>query len=91
MVEVEWSNEALLHLELITSYIAQFDRAAALRIGRRLVAAGESLAAFPHRGRPEKAGARALPLVPPYVILYEVTDERVRILRIRHSRQRPDW
>ena len=88
MAEVTWSSEAISDLDLITAYIAHFDRNAAERVARRLVDAGESLNVYPSRGRPHDGDVRALPIVPPYLILYRVIDADVLILAIRHSRRR---
>lgn len=52
--------------------------------------AAESLVEFPDRGRLLRAGIRELVAVPPYVIRYAVTEDEVRIIKIRHSAQRPD-
>jgi addiction module RelE/StbE family toxin len=88
MAEVTWSSEAISDLDLITAYIAHFDHDAAERVAQRLVDAGESLNMFPSRGRPHDGDIRALPIVPPYLILYRVMDDEVLILAIRHSRRK---
>lgn len=47
---------------------------------------GESLRAFPLRGRAgAEPGTRELPLGRPYVIVYEVTDAEVIVLRVWHA------
>jgi toxin ParE1/3/4 len=89
MVQVIWLPEALWTVNLVRSYIGQYDPQAADRLAQRLRQAGESLADFPNRGRPAGNGARELPSVPPYIIRYEVSGDRVFILSIRHGRQRP--
>jgi plasmid stabilization system protein ParE len=48
---------------------------------------GDSLQAFPERGRPVAGGLRELPTVPPYIIRYRVAGDAVLILRIRHGRE----
>jgi addiction module RelE/StbE family toxin len=87
MAKVTWSSESISDLDLITAYIAHFDRDAAERVAQRLVDAGESLAVFPSRGRPHDGEIRALPIVPPYLILYRVMNDDVLILAIRHGRR----
>lgn len=74
-------------LDHVSAYIEHFNSDAAKRVYARLLAAGESLAHFPHRGRPAGNGTRELPVVPPYILRYEVVGERVNILNIRHGRQ----
>jgi len=75
---------------LIRAYIHQFDPQAARRMARRLVEAGDSLRDFPDRGRPAGDERRELVTIPPYIIRYRFDGERVFILGIRHSAQRPD-
>lgn len=89
MVEVVWRNEALDDLDRIATYIRQFDRDAANRIVERLIACGDSLAAFPNRGRPAFAGQRQMTSVPPYILTYAVEEDGVYILGIRHGARRP--
>lgn len=81
--------EALEKIERIRSYLAQFNPRAADLMAERLRAAGDSLDTFPDRGREGSQGTRELPAVPPYIIAYDVFDDRVEILSIRHGRQRP--
>jgi len=87
MVEVIWTRRALIRLELIREYIAQFDPDAAQRFAAGLFAAGNSLQDFPNRGRPARRGSRELSIIPPYVIRYRVDAERVYIIDIKHGRQ----
>ncbi len=60
-------------MNLVRSYVGQYNPLAAERLVRRLAEAGESLSRFPNKGRPAGNGARELPSVPPYVIRYEVS------------------
>lgn len=87
MAQVIWTRRALVQLELIRAYVAQFDPDAAQRLARRLMAAGNSLEAFPDRGRPASRGRRELATIPPYVIRYKVDADRVVIGDIKHGRQ----
>lgn len=87
MAEVVWSREALANLDLIIAYIKQFDPAAAQRFAVALVDAAQSLESFPARGRSASNGTREMPVVPPYVIRYDLHGDRVTILGIRHGRQ----
>lgn len=86
---VQWSQRAIRDLEGIHAYIGQFAPQAAERFTARLIAAVESLATQPDRGRP--AGRfRELVAVSPYVVRYRVTREGVQIARIKHGSQRPE-
>lgn len=88
MVQVVWTRDAAEHVDLIRAYIAQFDPKAAQRLAGRLIGAGDSLCDYPNRGRPTNDGLRELATIAPYVILYEVLDETVNILSIKHGSQR---
>lgn len=85
MARVVWTREALTNVELIRVYIHEFDPAAAGRMARRLIEAGDSLARFPNRGRSTGDGRRELVTIPPYIIRYRVIDDAVFVLRVRHG------
>ena len=87
MARVGWSREALAGLASIRMYVGQFDPRAAVRLADRLFDAGNGLRDFPTRGRPAANGCRALLTVRPYVILYEVAEDDVLILSVRHGAQ----
>jgi toxin ParE1/3/4 len=89
-VQVIWSPAALREIAQIYAYIAQFNPRAAETLARALLMAGDSLAAFPDRGRPiAGTGVRELTIVYPYIIRYRVAADHVRILRVRHGARRP--
>jgi plasmid stabilization system protein ParE len=82
---------AVGQLRAIRAYISEFNPNAASIVASRLLAAGNSLEHFPHRGR-AVAGTRMRELVNDYrhIIRYRVTREgTVRVLRIRHTSRRP--
>ena len=86
---VIWSPRAIRDLAGIRAYIGQFAPLAARRFTGRLVATVESLTEHPNRGRPVGDGVRELVAVRPYLVLYEVRDQMVHILHIKHGAQRP--
>ena len=90
MVQIVWTQRALVRLRLIRAYIAEFDPDAAERLAARLIQAGNSLRDFPQRGRPSTRGRRELATVPPYVIRYHIAGKRLFISDIKHGRQRRD-
>jgi plasmid stabilization system protein ParE len=47
--KVVWSTTALAHLRFIRAYLEQFNPRAAQELAEGLIAAGDSLATFPHR------------------------------------------
>jgi plasmid stabilization system protein ParE len=86
---VIWSARSRRDLEGIRAYIGQFKPLAAQRFAARLVAAVESLADHPNRGRP--AGqVHEMVAVSPYVVRYRVTATTVQIIHITHGAQRPE-
>lgn len=90
MARVIWLPESLEAVELIRAYLHQFDPAAAQRIADRLIRAGESLSAFPNRGRLASRGLRELVTVPPYVLRYLVVADTVYIVSVKHGAQLRD-
>lgn len=89
MADVTWSTRALIDLDQIAAYIAMFDSGAAIRIRSELESLGNSLSAFPNRGRPSVRGTREMVTVRPYIVRYRVVREHVLILSIRHSARLP--
>ena len=82
---IVWTAEAVDNLDAIADYIEAFHPPAAARMAARLIALADSLAEFPDRGRDAGNGRREMTIVAPYVLRYRVEEERVIILRIRHS------
>ena len=88
-MQVIWSPTALRQISRIYAYLAEFNPPAAQDIAQRLLKAGDSLASFPRRGRRVPGTAlREWPLVDPYIIRYRIAGEVIRILQVRHGRQR---
>jgi addiction module RelE/StbE family toxin len=89
-VRVVWTRTALRGVWRAYEYIHDFNPRAAAEFARALLEAGDSLIAFPERGR-AVAGTRLRELVSvnPYVIRYRVEKETVVILRVRHAARRP--
>ena len=89
-MQVVWTKAALRGVWRAYEYIYEFNPGAAQRMADALLAAGDSLVNFPHRGRPVRGTAmRELVFVTPYIIRYRVERDRVVILRVRHSARRP--
>ena len=84
MAEVIWRQQAIDDIRNIARYINAHDPRAANSVAAKLFALGESLAAFPRRGRPSGEG-REMTNVPPYILRYSVEGERVLILSIHHG------
>jgi addiction module RelE/StbE family toxin len=89
-MSVVWTRAALREIHAIHDYLADHNPEAARRMVEALFAAGDSLAEFPHRGRPVAGTAmRELLAVPPYIIRYRVAAAETVILRVRHGARRP--
>lgn len=88
MARVVWPDEVVAQVDQIVAYIEVFNPAAAERMGDKLFALGNSLTTSPRRGRPAADGTRELVTVKPYILRYEVQDDVVTILHIRHSARR---
>jgi len=86
---VIWSPAALQDVSRIHDYISLFNPRAAERLAARLFEAAEQLERFPLRGRgSDTAEERELTVVRPYVLVYEVQSDLVRVLRVWHGAQR---
>jgi toxin ParE1/3/4 len=89
-LRVVWTAFSLANVRAVRAYLAQFNPIAADELAARLVEAGNSLEAFPHRGRPVPGtGMRERLSVSPSIIRYRVTRDEVVILRVRHGARRP--
>jgi addiction module RelE/StbE family toxin len=91
MMPIRWTTPARRSLVDQIAFIAQDNVHAAQRVRDAIIAAVESLAESPHRGRQgQVVGTRELvvPHFPTYVVVYRVTESEVRILRVWHGRQR---
>jgi len=87
-MKVVWADDALLDVARHISYIDQFNPIAATALARHLLDAGNALKAFPHRGRAgTEPGTRELVAVHPYVIVYDIGRNEVKILRVWHGAQ----
>ena len=81
-MKVKWTATALRDVSAHVAYLDQFNCHAA-----RELAAG-TLSALPLRGRRGRAtGTRELVAVWPYVIVYAIEPDYVKIVRVWHGRQ----
>jgi addiction module RelE/StbE family toxin len=85
-----WSGPALDDLRSIKDYVSRDKPKAARRLAERISRCVLDLAEFPEAGRPvpefPDSGYREV-IVAPYRIIYEVTDDRVIVLRVWHGRR----
>ena len=90
-MKVTWSDSAEKDLASVLLYIAVDDKAAAFKLVDKLEAAGRRLEEFPMRGRVGRSpGTRELVVSGTnYILIYEIFDDGVEILRAMHGAQ--DW
>lgn len=90
-MRVEWSQHAVADLKLISEYIEQ-DRSleATNRVSRWIYDAVQSLRLVPYRRRPGRLNyTRGLVVrAAPYIIIYQIPNERLLMLNIVHGAQR---
>lgn len=84
-----WRKEALDDLDRIFEFNSERSETLAIKMERRLTGRAQALARTPYLGRPHQdLGVRRLSVTDiQYVIDYELADELVVILRIRHTRE----
>jgi toxin ParE1/3/4 len=81
-----YHSGALRDLKSIQLYIAENDPAAADRVIARSEQVADLLSTQPHLGRPGRSGARFLSVAgAPYVIIYRIVSDIVRIYAIFHT------
>jgi toxin ParE1/3/4 len=77
---------ALRDINSVLVYIAKDDAAAVARVVDRIRQVAELLATSPFLGRPGRRGARFLSIAGlPYVIIYRVAGDSVRIMAVFHT------
>ena len=88
-----FDDRALADLEKIYNWIAQDDRQSAKAVVERVYASIELLASFPYMGRPGREESTREWAVPrlPYIVVYEVHEERdvIVVIAVFHGPQ--DW
>ncbi|MBK9440066.1 MAG: type II toxin-antitoxin system RelE/ParE family toxin [Comamonadaceae bacterium] len=88
MQTLRWSEEATTDLVEIIDYIEQRNAAAAQSLHAAIVQAAENLPLMPYLFRPGRvAGTREHVVHPNYIMVYQVGNDVIDILRILHSRQ----
>jgi toxin ParE1/3/4 len=90
-VIIEWTRPALSDLIGIRRYIAADAPSAAEEVARGVTQAVERLMLFPASGRPgRKPRTRELVVsTMPYLVVYDVRADTVRILRVLHTARQP--
>ena len=88
MQTVRWSDEAATDLVEIIDYIEQHNPIAAQDLHAAIVQSAENLPLMPYLFRPGRvSGTREHVVHPNYIVVYQVGDDVIDILRVLHSRQ----
>ena len=89
-MRLEWSVFAQTDREAIFNYIEADSPQAAVTVDDRIRVQVEELMHFPEIGRPGRIdGTRELVIHrTPYIAVYRITDDSLRILRVLHGAQR---
>jgi toxin ParE1/3/4 len=91
VTRVRWTNTAATDFTRVVERIREDNPPAAHRVAQTIYKGVAALRTFPQRGRiglaPE---TRELVFAPwPYIVVYEIIENEVQVLRIRHASQ--DW
>jgi toxin ParE1/3/4 len=85
---VRWSEEATTDLVEIIDFIEQRNARSAQSLHAAIVQSAENLPLMPFLFRPGRvAGTREHVVHPNYIVVYQVGDDVIDILRVLHSRQ----
>lgn len=88
MQTVRWSDEATTDLVEIIDYIEQRNATAAQNIHASIIQSAESLPLMPYLFRLGRVtGTREHVVHPNYIVVYQVGNDAIDILRVLHSRQ----
>lgn len=81
-----WTRQARLDRRAIFNYIRQDNPAAAVAMDDQFVKASDQLSRHPLSGRIGRVeGTRELLAHPSYLVVYDVSEEMIRILTIVHT------
>ena len=88
MLVIRWADEAAVDLVEIIDYIEQRDPIAATRLHDDIVQTVEGLGFMPFLYRPGRvSGTREVVVRPNFLIVYQVGDGLLDVLRVLHARR----
>jgi toxin ParE1/3/4 len=89
MLELRWNDDATDQLTRIIEYIAQRNFAASERLERQFHEKVELACHVPGMGRPGRVrGTREIVVHPNYIVVYRVTADQLKVVRVLHARQK---
>jgi toxin ParE1/3/4 len=90
-MQLRWTTAAAGDLEGIAEYLFEKSPQNAAQLIRKIYEAPAILRSYPNLGRPgKKEGTRELVIAPlPYIVIYQIMDDTLYIVRILHGAQ--DW
>ena len=88
-MRLDWTFEAIEDRHLIYNHIEADNPLAAIDLDEALAAAAERLRDQPALGRPGRVpGTREWVVHPNYLLIYELDEERLVVLRVLHAARR---
>jgi toxin ParE1/3/4 len=89
-MKLVWTSAAVADIEQIFDYLLEKIPDRVTTTIERVFTSVSELRQFPRRGRPgRKEGTRELVLTQlPYLVVYEVVDQSIRVLRVLHGARR---
>jgi toxin ParE1/3/4 len=85
-VKLIWTDIARIDRQTIRDYIAQDNPAAAIALDELITTKARYLLDYPHFGRVGRVnGTRELVIHRNYILVYNITGNRVQILRVLHA------
>ncbi len=87
-MKLSWTVESRRDRLAIYEYIDNESPASAIRIDDALSAAAANLTDQPQSGRPGRvSGTREWVVHPNYILIYDIVDDTIRVLRVLHAAQ----
>ena len=88
-MRVRWTTNAADDLAAIVEYIRKDNPDAARRMAQMICKGIARLRSFPNSGRIGLAENTRELIFSSYIVVYEIIDDQIQVLRIRHAAQ--DW
>ncbi len=93
-MKVDWSENAVEHLDGIYTFIGLSSESYALRMVDRVTRRSTQIGSFPESGRvvPEIGEPRIREVIEgPYRIIYHILPDRIEVLAVLHGAQNFTW